>query len=86
MLRKEMDDGAKAQDARPKTAEERMSARRKRLRRKVFAPGAAWVPDLSDPKSTRGLFAGRAGLLPLHPENDAIDEWIEAVYDWSEWR
>ena len=20
-----------------------------------------------------------------HPENDAIDDWIEAVYDWDEW-
>jgi Protein of unknown function (DUF3018) len=20
-----------------------------------------------------------------HPENDAIDDWIEAIYDWDDW-
>jgi len=24
-------------------------------------------------------------MLAQHPENAAIDEWIEAVYDWSAW-
>jgi hypothetical protein len=23
--------------------------------------------------------------MAQHPENDAIDEWIEAVNDWSVW-
>ena len=26
-----------------------------------------------------------ARLMAQHPENDAIDDWIEAVYDWDEW-
>jgi hypothetical protein len=25
-------------------------------------------------------------LMALHPENDAIDAWNEAVYDWSAWK
>src|ERR1700704_2949440 len=27
-----------------------------------------------------------AALMSQHPENAAIDEWIEAVYDWSGWK
>lgn len=26
-----------------------------------------------------------AALMRHHPENDAIDDWIEATYDFSEW-
>jgi hypothetical protein len=26
----------------------------------------------------------QAYLIRLHPENDEIDDWIEAVYDWDE--
>jgi hypothetical protein len=25
-------------------------------------------------------------LMARHPENDAIDAWIEAAYDWSDWK
>jgi len=27
----------------------------------------------------------QARLMAQHPDNDAIDIWIEAAYDWSEW-
>jgi hypothetical protein len=27
-----------------------------------------------------------AAMLSQHPENDAIDDWIEAAYDWSAWK
>ena len=27
-----------------------------------------------------------SAILSRHPENAAIDEWIEAVYDWSAWK
>jgi hypothetical protein len=27
-----------------------------------------------------------AAMLSQHPENTAIDEWIESVYDWSAWK
>jgi hypothetical protein len=43
------------------------------------------IPDLTDPK-VRADIRRQARLLGHHPENDAIDSWIEAVYDWSEWR
>jgi hypothetical protein len=28
----------------------------------------------------------QAKLMAQHPENDAIDAWTEAAYDWSEWK
>jgi hypothetical protein len=28
----------------------------------------------------------QAKLMAQHPENDAIDAWNEAAYDWSEWK
>ena len=27
-----------------------------------------------------------AALMAQHPENDAIDDWIEAAYDWDSWK
>ena len=40
----------KAKKTRPKTARERMSARRKRLRAQGLRPVQHWVPDLRDPR------------------------------------
>jgi len=70
---------------RPKTARERMSARRKRLRAQGLRPVQHWVPDLRDPRVLADL-RRQGRLLAKHPENDAIDAWIEAAYDWSEWK
>jgi hypothetical protein len=28
----------------------------------------------------------QAKLMAQHPENDAIDAWNEAAYDWSGWK
>ena len=43
-----------------------------------------WVPDLRNPK-VRAEIRREAELMAQHPENDAIDAWIEAAYDWSAW-
>ena len=69
----------------PKTARERMSARRKRLRAQGLRPVQHWVPDLRDPR-VRAAIRREAALLARHPENAAIDDWIDAAYDWSELR
>jgi hypothetical protein len=76
---------AKPKTKHPKTARERMSARRKRLRAQGLRPVQHWVPDLSNPR-VRAAFRREAALLARHPENDAIDDWIDAAYDWSEWK
>lgn len=69
---------------RPKTARERMQSRRDRLRRQGLRPVQHWVPDLRDPK-VRADIRRQAKLLAKHPENDAIDKWIEAVIDPRDW-
>jgi hypothetical protein len=71
--------------AKPKTAQQRMQARRARLRAQGLRPIQHWVPDLRNPK-VRADLRRQGKLLAQHPENAAIDEWIEAVYDFSEWR
>ena len=76
---------AKPKTLRPKTARERMSARRRRLRAKGLRPVQHWVPDVRDPRVRADLLR-QGSLLGRHPEHDAIDAWIEAVYDTSEWR
>jgi hypothetical protein len=43
------------------------------------------VPDLRDPKVLAEL-RREAKLMAQHPENDAIDDWIEQVYDWESWK
>lgn len=74
-----------AKRPRPKTARERMAARRKRLRAQGLRPVQHWVPDLRDPKVRADLLR-QGNLLAQHPENDEIDAWIDANYDWSEWK
>jgi len=70
---------------RPKTAQERMRARRQRLRAEGLRPVQHWVPDLRDPR-VRAEIRREGALLGQHPDNAAIDEWIDAAYDWSEWK
>ena len=62
-----------------------MSARRKRLRAQGLRPVQHWVPDLTRSAVLAAIWR-EAALLPRHPENDEIDDWIDAAYDWSEWR
>lgn len=64
----------------PTPAIERMRARRERLRAQGLRPVQHWVPDLRNPR-VRAAIRREAALLSRHPENAAIDNWIEAVYD-----
>jgi Protein of unknown function (DUF3018) len=74
----------RARPTRPKTARERMSARRRRLRAQGLRPVQYWVPDLRDPR-LRAAIRREAALLARHPDNAAIDDWIDTAYDWREW-
>jgi hypothetical protein len=42
------------------------------------------LPDLRDPR-VRADIRRQGKLLAQHPENDAIDDWIDAVYERSDW-
>ncbi|MGH8637796.1 MAG: antitoxin MazE family protein [Burkholderiales bacterium] len=76
---------AKPRSSRPKTPRQRMEARRARLRAQGFRPVQHWVPDLRDPR-VRAEIRREAALLAKHPDNAAVDAWIESVYDWDEWK
>jgi len=71
--------------AKPKTARERMQARRDRLRAQGLRPVQHWVPDLRSPKMQAAL-RREVELLTRPVEGGALDDWIEKAYDWSEWR
>jgi nicotinamide mononucleotide adenylyltransferase len=71
--------------SKPRTPQRRIASRRERLRAQGLRPVRHWVPDLRDPK-TRADLRRQAKMMAQHPENDAIDDWIEAVYDWSAWK
>jgi Protein of unknown function (DUF3018) len=76
---------ARRNKAKPKTAQQRMQARRQRLRAQGLRPVQHWVPDLRDPKVQADL-RRQGRLLGKHRENAEIDTWIEAATDFSEWR
>jgi hypothetical protein len=67
----------------PKTAQQRMQKRRKRLRAQGMRPVQHWVPDLRDPR-VRADIRREIAQLARHPENTAIDDWIEQAYDFGE--
>lgn len=71
--------------AKPKTPQQRMQARRRRLQAQGLRPVQHWVPDLRNPR-VRADLRRQARLLRQHPENSVIDDWIEQAYDWREWR
>jgi hypothetical protein len=71
--------------SKPRTPQQRMALRRDRLRAQGLRPVQHWVPDLRDPKVLADI-RRQAKLMARHPENDAIDAWNEAAYDWSEWK
>jgi antidote-toxin recognition MazE-like antitoxin len=66
----------------PKTAQERMRARRARLQAQGLRPIQHWVPDLRNP-GVRADLRRQGQLLAQHPENASIDAWIEAAYDFG---
>jgi Protein of unknown function (DUF3018) len=67
----------------PSTPRKRRAARRKRLRAEGLRPVLHWVPDLRDRK-VRADLRRQAKLMAQHPDNAAINSWIEAVYDWGD--
>jgi len=76
---------SKPKNSGPKTPQQRMAALRDRLRAQGLRPVQHWVPDLRDPKVKADL-RREAKMMAKHPENAAIDDWIEAVYDWDAWK
>ena len=62
--------------SKPRTPRQRMAARRARLRAQGLRPVQHWVPDLRNPKVLAEI-RREIKMMAQHPENDAIDDWIE---------
>ena len=69
----------------PRTRQQLATSRRERLRAQGMRRVEFRVPDLRDPKVLAEI-RREAKLMAQHPENDAIDDWIEQVYDWDAWK
>jgi hypothetical protein len=57
-----------------------MASRRERLRAQGLRPVQHWVPDLRNPRVLREI-RREAAMLSKHPEDAAIDDWLDTVRD-----
>ena len=70
--------------AKPRTPKQRMASRRERLRAQGLRPVQHWVPDLRDPRILAEI--RREGvMMSQHPENAAIDDWLDTIRDPDDW-
>ena len=67
-----------------KSAAQRMGAYRERQRAKGLRPVQYWVPDMRDPK-VREEIRREVAMLAKHPDNAALDAWIDSVLDPADW-
>jgi Protein of unknown function (DUF3018) len=70
--------------SKPRTPQQRMASRRERLRAQGLRPVQHWVPDLRDPKVLAQI-RREGAMLSKHPEDAAIDDWLDAVRDPEDW-
>jgi len=61
-----------------------MRSYRQRQRANGLRPVQFWVPDLRNPK-VRQEIRREAAALSRHPDNAAIDAWIDSVRDSADW-
>ena len=70
--------------SKPRTPQQLMALRRERLRAQGLRPVQHWVPDLRDPKVLADI-RREAAMLSKHPEDAAIDDWLDTVRDPADW-
>jgi len=70
--------------AKPRTPQQRMASRRERLRAQGLRPVQHWVPDLRDPRVLAEI-RREGAMLSKHPEDAAIDDWLDTVRDPKDW-
>jgi hypothetical protein len=71
--------------AKPRTPKQRRTAsRRERMRAQGLRLVQHWVPDLRDPKVLADI-RRQVKLMAQHPENEAIDNWLDAIRDPKDW-
>jgi Protein of unknown function (DUF3018) len=75
---------ASSKKSKPRTPQQRMAARRQRLRAQGLRPVQHWVPDLRNPKVLAQI-RREAAMLSRHPEDAAVDDWLDTVRDPEDW-
>jgi Protein of unknown function (DUF3018) len=70
--------------SKPRTPQQRMASRRERLRAQGLRPVQHWVPDLRDPEVLAEI-RREGAMLSRHPEDAAIDDWLDTVRDPEDW-
>lgn len=70
--------------AKPRTPQQRVASRGKSLPAQGQGLAQFRVPDLRDPNVVADI-RRQAKLMAQHPENDAIDDWLDAIRDPSDW-
>src|SRR5882757_5006343 len=70
--------------SKPRTPQQRMASRRERLRAQGLRPVQHWVPDLRDPKVLAEI-RREGAMLSKHPEDAAIDDWLDTIRDPEDW-
>jgi antidote-toxin recognition MazE-like antitoxin len=70
--------------ATPRTPQKRAGSHRERSSARELRPVKFRVPDLRDPKVVADI-RRQAKLMAQHPENDAIDDWLDAIRDPADW-
>ena len=68
----------------PRTPQQRMASRRERLRAQGLRPVQHWVPDLRDPRILAEI-QREGAMMSQHPENAAIDDWLDTIRDPDDW-
>jgi len=68
----------------PRTPKQRMASRRERLRAQGLRPVQHWVPDLRDPRILAEI-RREGAMMSQHPENAAIDDWLDTIRDPDDW-
>ena len=74
----------KTKKSKPRTPQQRMASRRERLRAQGLRPVQHWVPDLRDPKVLADI-RREGAMLSKHPEDAAIDDWLDTIRDPEDW-
>ena len=67
-----------------RTPQQRMAARRARLRAQGLRPVQHWVADLRNPR-VRAEIRREAAMMAKHPEDAAINDWLDAIRDPGDW-
>ena len=63
-----------------RTPQQRMASGRDRLRAQGLRPVQHWVPDLRNPRILKEI-RREGAMLSKHPEDAAIDDWLDTMRD-----